>query len=107
MPSGARITKVSLSDLKSRDRESKTDWAEVDALTDEDIERAVADDPDAAPILDEAWFKSAKLTTPAKKLISLRLDADVVDYFKGGGSRYQSRMNAVLRAFMEHSRKTG
>ena len=85
MPSDARITKVSLSDLKSRDRESKTDWAEVDALTDEDIERAVANDPDAPPILDEAWFKSAKLTTPAKKLISLRLDADEIDQSKDGG----------------------
>ena len=85
MPSDARITKVSLNDLKSRDRESKTDWAEFDALTDEDIERAVANDPDAAPILDEAWFKSAKLTTPAKKLISLRFDTDVIDEFKDGG----------------------
>ena len=85
MPNDARITKVSLSDLKARDRESKTDWAEVDALTDEDIERAVANDPDAAPILDEAWFKSAKLTTLAKKLISLRLDADEIDQSNDGG----------------------
>ena len=85
MPSDARITKVSLNDLKSRDRESKTDLAEGDALTDEDIERAVANDPDAAPILDEAWFKSAKLTMPAKKLGSLGFDADMIDQFKDGG----------------------
>ncbi len=40
-------------------------------------------------------------TTPGKKLISLRLDKDVIDWFKDQGKGYQSRMNAVLRAYMK------
>jgi uncharacterized protein (DUF4415 family) len=107
MPSDERITRVSLDDLMSKDRPSKTDWAAVDALTDEEIEQAVTDDPDAAPIVDAEWFAKAKLVLPPKQLISLRLDADVIDFFKGEGSRYQTRINAVLRAYMEHAKRAG
>jgi hypothetical protein len=42
-----------------------TDWARVDALTDEDIDRAIADDPDAAPAMDEEWFRNAEVSIPA------------------------------------------
>ena len=38
---------------------------------------------------------------PKKTLLSLRIDADVIDWFKAQGAGYQSRMNALLRAFME------
>jgi uncharacterized protein (DUF4415 family) len=38
---------------------------------------------------------------PKKALLSLRVDADVIDWFKAQGAGYQSRMNALLRAFME------
>ncbi|MFZ1107445.1 MAG: BrnA antitoxin family protein [Rhodomicrobium sp.] len=39
--------------------------------------------------------------------LNLRIDADVVDWFKAKGPRYQTRMNAVLRAFMEAERRKG
>lgn len=87
-----------------------TDWARVDALTDADIEKAVAEDPDAAPLLDEEWFAKARLLYPQEKAaISIRLDQDIVDYFKSQGRGYQTRINAVLRAYMdaEKSRKAG
>jgi uncharacterized protein (DUF4415 family) len=42
---------------------------------------------------------------PRKSLLSLRLDADVVEWFRAQGPGYQSRMNALLRAFMEASRQ--
>jgi uncharacterized protein (DUF4415 family) len=38
---------------------------------------------------------------PRKALLSLRIDADVIDWFKAQGAGYQSRMNALLRAYME------
>ncbi len=41
---------------------------------------------------------------PRKAAISLRLDADVLDWFKAQGGGYQTRMNAVLRAYMEAAR---
>ena len=45
--------------------ESKTDWARVDAMTDEDIARAVADDPDAAPLLTDEQLAKMKVVWPA------------------------------------------
>ena len=86
---------------------SQTDWAQVDALTDEQIEAAIRDDPDAAPILDKNWFASATLIMPKpKEQISIRLDRDVLEHFRQY-PRYQTRINAILRAAMEHEKKTG
>ena len=80
----------------------RTDWARVEALTDEDIARAVADDPDAAPLLDDAWFHKARLMPPDPKVpISIRVDRDVLEWFQRRGPRYQTRINAVLRAYVE------
>ena len=52
------IVRLSAEQLKSR---RQTDWRHFDSLTDEDIERAIAEDPDAAPIMDDVW-KSRKFT---------------------------------------------
>jgi uncharacterized protein (DUF4415 family) len=87
-------------------RRAATDWARVDALTDREIEKAIRSDPDAAPMLDREWFRKAKVVLPQRKApISLRLHPDVIRWFKSLGPRYQSRMNAVLRAYMEARRK--
>jgi uncharacterized protein (DUF4415 family) len=85
----------------------RTDWARVDSLTDEEIEAAVRDDPDAAPIVDDQWFASARLVMPQpKEQISIRLDRDVLEHFRRY-PRYQTRINAILRAAMEHDKKAG
>ena len=92
-------TREEISELPDR-----TDWARVDALTDEDIEAAVRDDPDAAP-LDIDWSK-ARIVHPVRKTaISLRVDDDVLAYFKEKGRGYQTRINAVLRSYMETHRE--
>lgn len=80
-------------------RTGETDWRRVDQLTDAEIEAAIAADPDAAPVLDEAWFKGADIVPPGKLPTSIRLDADVVDWFKSQGRGWQTRMNGVLRAY--------
>jgi uncharacterized protein (DUF4415 family) len=73
------------------------------ATTDADIERDARTDPDAPPILDD-WFDKAMAVAPTAKVpISIRVDPDVLDFFRESGPGYQSRMNAVLRAFMEHA----
>jgi len=82
-------------------RRDKTDWKRVDALTDEEIDRAIASDPDAAPILDDEWFKNAQLVYPDKQMISIRLDSDVLKHFRDTGPRWQTRINSVLRAYMK------
>jgi uncharacterized protein (DUF4415 family) len=90
---------------KSGDRrKGETDWARVDALTDEDIARAVANDPDAAPI-DIDWSDAVLVIPSRKKAISIRVDEDVLDYFKSQGDGYQRRINAVLRSYMQQKAK--
>lgn len=75
-------------------------------MTDEQIEAAIADDPDAAPIADEAWFASATLVLPEpKRQTTLRLDADLLDWYRAAGPGWQTRMNAVLRGYMEAQRR--
>lgn len=86
-------------------RTPKTDWSRVDRQRDADIEAAVNSDPDAAPLADEAWFETAHVVEPpVKQAISIRLDEDVLDWFRANSDRYQSKINAVLRAYMEHER---
>jgi uncharacterized protein (DUF4415 family) len=85
----------------------QTDWTRVDALTDEEIEASIRDDPDVAPELDDEWFRTATLVMPEpKEQISIRLDADVLAHFRKY-PRYQTRINAILRAAMEHEKKAG
>ena len=81
------------------------DWSRFDAITDEEIEASVRDDPDAPPIVDDDWFAAATLVMPrAKEQISIRLDRDVLEHFRRY-PRYQTRINAILRAAMEHEKK--
>jgi uncharacterized protein (DUF4415 family) len=75
----------------------------VRATTDTDIERDARTDPDAPPIFDE-WFDRAMAASPTAKVpISIRIDPDVLEFFRNRGPGYQSRINAVLRAFVEHA----
>ena len=92
--------------IVSRDspRKGKTDWARFDAMTDEDIAKAVANDPDAVPI-DIDWSDAVLVIPPKKKAISIRVDEDVLDYFKSQGDGYQRRINAVLRSYMQQKAK--
>jgi uncharacterized protein (DUF4415 family) len=54
------------------------------------------------PELSADFFKEAELRMPRKKqLVSLRIDPDVLEWFKGRGKGYQTRINAILRAYME------
>ena len=77
-----------------------------DALTDEQIEAAVRKDPDAVP-LDFDWSDAVLVIPPKKKAISIRVDEDVLDYFKGEeAAGYQRRMNAVLRSFVHQKKST-
>lgn len=69
---------------------------------DEEIRRAVASDPDAPPIATAEWMRQANVLDPQNKVaVSIRMDEEVLDWFRKGGRGYQSRMNSVLRAFVE------
>ena len=97
----SKIVKTSISEARRNKGSLKSDWNRVDRLSDEEIEKAIESDPDVAQALNEKWFKNAVLKTPYKNSVTLRLDSDIVSFFKKQGKGYQTRINRVLRAFME------
>jgi len=68
----------------------------VAAMPDEDIDYS-----DAPYLPDAVWMKAAAQLPHTKKQITLRIDAEVLEFFKHTGRGYQSRMNAVLRSYVE------
>ena len=98
-----RLTRMRLGERLDK---SRTDWKRVHALTDEDIAAAIRDDPDTFEIEPE-WFEAALVLRPAvpKERITVRLDADMLDWFRTQGKGYQTRINAVLRAYYQSRRK--
>jgi len=81
---------------KSSVRESRTEWSRLKQLRDSEI------DYSDIPKLDKSFFKHAKLRMPQrKKSVSLRLDLDVLTWFKHGGRGYQTKINAILKAYVE------
>lgn len=83
---------------KTKDR---TNLRRLRAQTDTTIRKAVENDPDSF-MPDAAWLRRAKLVMPQRKeTVTLRLDPDVLSWFRREGRGYQTRINAVLRAFVQ------
>jgi uncharacterized protein (DUF4415 family) len=87
---------------EARTLKDETGWARLEAEEAAGIEPA--HDPDIDD-LDIDWTKARWVDPAPKKAISLRLDSDVLEFFKAQGKGYQTRMNAVLRAYMEAQRR--
>ena len=75
-----------------------TDFGRLDAMTEEEIMRTSP--PELANLPDDFWDGAVLVYPPGKEPISLRVDEDVLAWFRKNGPGYQSRMNAVLRKFM-------
>jgi uncharacterized protein (DUF4415 family) len=83
---------------------SQTDWARVDAMTDDDID--LSDAPEMTPEkFARAIVRKGLKPVARKSQITLRVDSDVLEWFRAGGTGYQSHMNAVLRAYKEAREK--
>lgn len=76
-------------------KESKTDWKRLSAMDDEQINTDYIDE------LDDAFFRDAQLKAPLKQPVTLRIDADVLAFFKSQGQGYQTRINKLLRKYMD------
>ena len=77
------------------ERTSRTDWARVDALSDEDI-----DTSDIAPLTDE-FFRRATWRKPAPVSITVQVDPEVLAWFRAQGDDAERRMSAALRIYAE------
>ena len=78
------------------DEPTKSDLSRIDRMTDEEI------DYSDIPEIDAAFFETARVVVPpVKKQITIRLDNDVLAWLKSQGRGYQTRINAILRAYYE------
>jgi uncharacterized protein (DUF4415 family) len=74
---------------------SKTNWRKLYQATDEEINYT------DSPATTEDFWKDAEVVMPPHKVhLSLRLDDDVVAFFKREGRGYQTKINAVLKSYM-------
>ena len=115
--SGAPITKaltitdgrvlIEQPDGTYRPVESQTDWARLDAMTEEEVERLAAEDM-AELGIDPDWMAHATVVFPRhKERVTVRLDPEVLDWLKAQGRGYQTRINAILRVYFEAQKLKG
>ena len=80
----------------STNKKSGTDWTRLRGMKDEDID--VSD----IPVIDRSMLKKMVIRMPEKKSpVSIRLDPGVIEWFRRQGQGYQTRINAVLRSYVE------
>jgi uncharacterized protein (DUF4415 family) len=93
----AKRSKIDKSPLRGR-----ADLARLRAMGEAEIARNSP--PELASLPDDFWDNGTLVMPMTKEAISLRVDADILEWFRSLGPRYQTRMNAVLRAYMSHAR---
>lgn len=86
--------------MKKLTREQKSDIRAIARKRDEDI-----DFSDVPPVVDWRGAEIGKFYRPKKKPVTMRLDADVIEWLKADGRGYQTRANQLLRHAMSHLRK--
>lgn len=76
----------------------------VRSVPDESGAGRVVDRKELPRLVDDEFLKSTELDIPEKQSITIRLDVDVLDWFKRQGRGYQTRINKLLRSYMEANR---
>jgi uncharacterized protein (DUF4415 family) len=84
----------------------KTDWKRLDRQTPVQTDAIAIKDRDGRPMTDAEWA-SAEIIHPQKVAVGIKLDNDVLGWFKSQGKGYQTRINSVLRRYYEAHRKAG
>lgn len=86
----------------STSNKSLTDWTRLDSMTDDDID--TSDIPAVTPeMFAKAVVKRGLKVKDSKAQLTIRVDRDVLTWFKSHGRGYQTQINALLRAYMEAS----
>jgi uncharacterized protein (DUF4415 family) len=84
--------------------EDRTDWRKANTMTGKKLEASIRADVD--DVRGEPDWTQATMGVPAPKdHINIRVDHDVLAWFKANGRGYQTRMNNVLRAFVQSRRQ--
>jgi uncharacterized protein (DUF4415 family) len=87
-------------------KESQTDWDRLDEMTEQEID--LSDIPEITPqMFAQAVVRRGLKPAPKKEQLTIRLDGDVLAWFKSQGRGYQTRINALLRAYMDANNRQG
>ncbi len=102
------IKRYSAKQLAAMKRKGKgrTDWARLEAMSEPELRAAIAADPDDVHV-ETDWTRAVAGLPPRKRGIHIRLDEDVLTWFRKMGKGYQTMINNVLRAFVESRSQTG
>ncbi len=92
-------TEKELREMQERG-EDESDWARAAAMTDAEIEAAIASDPDEAGMVVDWSTVTTELPQP-KAVLNMRVDNDVLEFFRNEGKGYQTKINAVLRSYVD------
>jgi uncharacterized protein (DUF4415 family) len=98
-----RIVRHTARELAAKRGASRSDWAKAAAMTDEQLEASIAADPDEAGMVMDWESVTVELPKP-KADLHMRVDRDVLDFFRKTGKGYQTRINAVLRSYVSRIR---
>ena len=93
------IVRHTAKELMAKRGASRSDWTEAAKMTDEQLEASIADDPDEAGMVMDWGSVTVELPKP-KADLHMRIDRDVLDFFRKTGKGYQTRINAVLRSYV-------
>lgn len=80
--------------------EDKSNWTQAAAMTEAEIESAIAEDPDEADMVVDWSQASVELPQP-KAVLNMRVDVDIMDFFRSQGKGYQTKINAILRSYVD------
>jgi uncharacterized protein (DUF4415 family) len=106
MKKDKNIKNYTAAELKAKRAESRTDLSKLDAMTDEKLERLIAEDEDERGLRPD-WTQAKLVFPQAKQSVHLRLEQDIIKYFKSHGKGHISRMQAVLKAYVDAHRPQG
>jgi len=83
--------------------ESRSDWAKAASMTSDEIEASVAANPDEVGMVVD-WDSATVEVPQPKAVLNMRVDQEVLDYFRKTGRGYQTRINAVLKTYVSRMR---
>ncbi len=106
MPRKESIKRASADELAAmRARgETRSDWKAAEARSHAEADHLADEDDGALPA---GWQSSVEIGIPRKEAVHIRLDADVLAWFRDHGPGYQTRINAVLRSFVQARQQSG
>ncbi len=92
------IKSYTTAELKGKCMVSRTDLKKVDAMTDAELEKAIAEDEDEQGLQPD-WTRAELILSEPKQSVHLRLEREIIDFFKAHGKGHISRMQAVLKSY--------